>query len=211
MKLILLGPPGSGKGTYAQRLTPKYGIPQVSTGDLLRNAVAKGTPLGKKADAFMKAGDLVPDDIVIQLLKERIAQKDCAKGFILDGFPRTVAQAEALGKIMAIDKVVNLAVPDSVVIYRLTGRRTCEKCQKIFNVNTLPPKKAGVCDECGGKLVQRKDDTKETVKERLRIYKEKTQPLIDYYRKKGILADVECKQADVPPEIIVEKIIKALK
>ncbi len=211
MKLIFLGPPASGKGTYAQRVGPKLGILQISTGDLLREAVKAGTDAGKKADAYMQAGDLVPDELVIELLKERIAKPDCEKGFILDGFPRTIPQAEALEKVTAIDRVVNLVVPESVVLYRLGGRKSCGKCQRVFNTNTLPPKEEGKCDDCGGDLIQRKDDTEEVIKDRLKVYNEKTAPLIDYYKNKGIVVDIECTQADIPPEVIVEKIMNALK
>ncbi len=210
MKLIFLGPPASGKGTYAQRVGPKLGIIQISTGDLLREALKNETEAGLEAKKYMESGDLVPDEIVIRLLKERITREDCANGFILDGFPRTVEQADALGEVTEIDKVVNLVVPESVVLFRLGGRRSCGQCQKVFNINTMPPKEEGKCDDCGGELIQRKDDTDEIIKDRLRVYAEKTSPLIGYYKEKGMVVDVECNQADIPPELMVAQILEKL-
>ncbi len=211
MKLIFLGPPASGKGTYAQRVGPKIGVPQISTGELIREEIKKETEHGKEAKPYVEAGQLIPDNIVIELLQDRIAQPDAEKGFILDGYPRNIVQADALEGMASIDKIINLVVPDEVVIYRLSGRRSCKKCGKIYNVNTLPPKQEGVCDDCGGELYHRADDTIEVLKDRLKVYREKTEPLIDYYKKKGIVADIECNQADIPPEIVVEKIMNALE
>lgn len=196
MNLILLGAPGAGKGTQAKIIMDKYGIPQISTGDMLREAVAKGTELGKKAKEFMTQGKLVPDEIVIGIVKERLAQKDCEKGFILDGFPRTLAQAEALDKMLAemgkkIDAVINVNVPEEEVVKRIVNRRTCKNCGAIYHLIYNPPKKPGICDKCGGELYQRDDDKEETVRERYRVYKKNTEPLIDYYKKKGILYDVD--------------------
>lgn len=196
MNLILLGAPGAGKGTQAKIIMEKYGIPQISTGDMLREAVAKGTELGKKAREYMTQGKLVPDDIVVSIVKERLSQKDCETGFILDGFPRTLAQAEALDKILEemgkrIDAVINVNVPEDEVVKRIVYRRTCKRCGAIYHLIYNPPKKEGICDKCGGELYQREDDKEETVRERYRVYKKNTEPLIDYYRKKGILYDVD--------------------
>jgi adenylate kinase len=196
MNLILLGPPGAGKGTQAKIIMDKYEIPQISTGDMLREAVAKGTELGKKAKKYMAEGKLVPDEIVIGIVKERLKQKDCEKGFILDGFPRTLAQAEALDRIMGemgkkIDAVINVNVPEEEVVRRIAYRRTCKNCGAIYHLIYNPPKRPGICDKCGGELYQREDDKEETVRERYRVYKKNTEPLIEYYKKKGILFDVD--------------------
>ncbi|AAB90565.1 adenylate kinase [Archaeoglobus fulgidus] len=196
MNLIFLGPPGAGKGTQAKRVSEKYGIPQISTGDMLREAVAKGTELGKKAKEYMDKGELVPDEVVIGIVKERLQQPDCEKGFILDGFPRTLAQAEALDEMLKelnkkIDAVINVVVPEEEVVKRITYRRTCRNCGAVYHLIYAPPKEDNKCDKCGGELYQRDDDKEETVRERYRVYKQNTEPLIDYYRKKGILYDVD--------------------
>jgi len=192
MNIILLGPPGAGKGTQAKRLIDKYGIPQISTGDMLRAALKEGTPLGLEAKKYMDKGALVPDTVVIGLVKERIQQKDCAKGYMLDGFPRNVSQAEALDKMLTdlgqkIDDVVCIEVPNDELVARLTGRRTCRDCGAGYHVMFDPPKKEGVCDKCGGELYQRDDDNETTVKSRLEVYADQTEPLIDYYDKQGKL------------------------
>ncbi len=191
MKLILLGAPGAGKGTQAQKLVDHYNTPQISTGDLLRAAVADGSELGKQANEFMTAGKLVPDGVVIGLIEERLKNDDAQNGFILDGFPRTIAQADKLGEITGIDAVVNIDVDTSILLDRLTGRRTCKNCNSMFHMVFNQPKQEGVCDSCGGELYQRADDNEETVKSRLDTYNENTAPLIDYYREKGLLKDVE--------------------
>jgi adenylate kinase len=196
MNLILLGAPGAGKGTQAKFIVEKYDIPQISTGDMLREAVAKGTELGRKAKEFMDEGKLVPDDIVIGIVKERLKQKDCERGFILDGFPRTIAQAEALDKIMEemgkkIDAVINISVPEEEVVRRIVNRRICRKCGAIYHLIYDPPKNSAVCDRCGGELYQRDDDREEVVRQRFAVYRRSTEPLIDYYRKKGILYDID--------------------
>jgi adenylate kinase len=191
MKLILLGAPGAGKGTQAQKLVEHYSIPQISTGDLLRAAVADGTELGKQANEYMTAGKLVPDEVVIGLIEERLKKDDIQGGFILDGFPRTVAQADKLGEITDIDAVVNIDVDTSILVDRLTGRRTCKNCNAMYHMVFNPPNQEGVCDACGGELYQRADDNEETVKSRLDTYNESTAPLIDYYRGTGKLKDVE--------------------
>ncbi|MBM4128588.1 MAG: adenylate kinase [Nitrospira sp.] len=195
MRLVLLGAPGGGKGTQAKKLIDKYGIPQISTGDILRAAVAAGTPLGKEAKSYMDKGELVPDSVVIGLVKERIAQDDCKKGYILDGFPRNTAQAEALDKVLAemgapLSTALLIDVDKDVLMKRLTGRRTCRNCQQMYNVYFSPPKKEGVCDKCGGELFQRDDDKEATIRNRLEVYDAQTAPLIDYYRKKALLKAV---------------------
>ncbi|MDL1971787.1 MAG: adenylate kinase [Deltaproteobacteria bacterium] len=196
MDLIFLGPPGAGKGTQAKMLVERYGIPQVSTGDILRAAVAEGTELGKKAKEYMEAGKLVPDEVVIGIIEERLKQSDCEKGFILDGFPRTVPQAEALDKVLEkmgrkIDHVLTLDVPEEELIRRLTGRRTCKKCGAMYHIIFNPPKVEGVCDKCGGELYQRPDDNEETVRSRLSVYEQQTSPLIDFYEKKGLVRKID--------------------
>jgi len=195
MRLVLLGAPGAGKGTQAKKLVEKYGIPQISTGDILRKAVVDGTPLGKEAKSYMDKGELVPDSIVIGLVNERITQDDYKKGYILDGFPRNTAQAEALDKVLEemkvpLHAVLNIDVGRDVLLKRLTGRRACRNCQQMYNVYFSPPKKEGVCDECGGELSQRDDDKEETVRKRLDVYDAQTLPLIKYYEEKGILKSV---------------------
>ncbi|WP_457591769.1 adenylate kinase [Geoglobus sp.] len=196
MNLILLGPPGAGKGTQAKRIVEKYGIPQISTGDMFREAVAKGTELGKKAKEYMDRGELVPDEIVIGIVRERLSQPDCEKGFILDGFPRTIAQAEALDEMLddmgrKIDAVINIVVPDEEIMKRIVYRRVCKECGAVYNLIYSPPKQDGVCDKCGGELYQRDDDKEETVRERLRVYKEQTEPLINYYSQKEVIHDID--------------------
>ncbi|MEZ3455584.1 MAG: adenylate kinase [Oscillospiraceae bacterium] len=192
MNLILLGAPGAGKGTQAEVISEKLGIPQISTGNILREAVKNGTEMGVKAKGFMESGALVPDEVVIGILKDRIAEDDCKNGFILDGFPRTVPQAEALESMgVNIDKVISLEVADETIQGRLSGRRVCEKCGASYHVEFNPPKTEGVCDKCGGAAVQRKDDAPETVIERLRTYHEQTAPLVDFYGGKGKLVKVE--------------------
>jgi adenylate kinase len=189
MRLILLGAPGAGKGTVAELLMSRYGIKQISTGDMLRSAVNAGTGLGAKAEGYMKRGELVPDELILGIMETRLQADDCVKGFILDGFPRTMGQAAALKKIleklnMKIDAVVNLEVPEDVIIRRLTSRRTCSNpdCQAIYNVLTKPSRKEGICDKCGSPTIQRADETEEAIKQRLTTYAEKTAPLIEYYR-----------------------------
>jgi adenylate kinase len=194
-RVVLLGAPGAGKGTQAKMLIEKYKIPQISTGDILRKAVADGTPLGKEAKVIMDSGGLVSDTIVLGLVEERIKQPDCKAGFILDGFPRNTAQAEALDKIlsgmgMPLTAALNIDVDMNDLLKRLTGRRTCKSCQQMYNIYFSPPKKEGICDKCGGALFQRDDDKEETIKKRLDVYTKQTAPLIDYYSKKSIMKTI---------------------
>lgn len=196
MNLILLGPPGAGKGTQAKLLIKKYQIPQISTGDILRAAVKDQTPMGVKAKSYMDAGALVPDDVVVGIIQERLNFADCANGFILDGFPRTVAQADALGNVLAglgrsIDHVISMVVDKEELLGRITGRRTCRSCGKGFHVAFDPPKVDGVCNECSGELYQRDDDREETMRKRLEVYEQQTSPLIAYYKEKSLLRSVE--------------------
>lgn len=195
MRLVLLGAPGAGKGTQAKKLIEKHGIPQISTGDILRKAVADGTPLGKEAKSYMDKGELVPDKVVIGLIEDRLKQPDCKKGFILDGFPRNTAQAETLDAMlkklnMPLDSALSVDVPKDDLMKRLTGRRTCKGCQQMYNLYFSPPKKNDVCDRCGGELFHRDDDKEETIKRRLDVYDVQTAPLISYYKKSGILKSV---------------------
>ena len=194
--MVLLGAPGAGKGTQAKKIIEKYPMPQISTGDLLRAAVAAGTALGKEAKAVMDKGELVPDSVVLGMVEERLKQDDCKNGYILDGFPRNTKQAEALdamlGKLnMALTAALSVDVALDLLMKRLTGRRTCKACGQMFNVYFNPPKKEGACDKCGGELFQRDDDREETIKKRLDVYSAQTAPLIDYYGKKGILKSVD--------------------
>ena len=192
MKLILLGAPGAGKGTQAEVLSAKLNIPTISTGNILRAAIKDGTPTGLKAKSYMDNGQLVPDEVVIAIVAERLAQEDCANGFILDGMPRTLPQAEALDKAgVKLDHVLSIEISDEVIMDRMSGRRVCESCGASYHLVAVPPKQADVCDSCGGKLVQRKDDAPETVKARLEVYHKETEPLKDFYAKRGLLKSVE--------------------
>ena len=208
MKMILLGAPGAGKGTQAERLCKGLDIPTISTGNILRAAVKNGTPTGLKAKAFMDAGKLVPDEVIIGIITERLAEDDCKNGYILDGVPRTIAQAEAMEKAgINFDAVVSIEVADQVIMERMSGRRVCESCGASYHLVAVPPKVAGVCDSCGGKLVQRKDDAPETVKDRLEVYHKETEPLKDFYAQRGLLKSVE-NQPSV--EATTAAILKAL-
>ena len=192
MKLILLGAPGAGKGTQAEIISEKYNIPTISTGNIIRAALKNGTEMGLKAKSYIDAGELVPDDVVIGIIKERLSESDCKDGYILDGFPRTIPQAEALDKMgFAIDAALSIEVADSEIVKRMSGRRVCEKCGASYHTEFKKPAKEGVCNVCEGKLVTRKDDEPETVKNRLNVYHEQTEPLKDYYRNCGKLITVE--------------------
>lgn len=191
MKIILLGAPGAGKGTQAEIISKKLGIPTISTGNILRAAVKAGTPIGLEAKSYMDAGKLVPDEVIIGIIQERLAESDCANGFILDGVPRTIAQAQALDAHgIHFDAVLSLEIDDSVIEARMTGRRTCPACGATYHIVAAPSKQEGVCDKCGGKLEQRKDDMPETVKHRLEVYHNETEPLKDYYQAHGVLLSV---------------------
>ncbi len=213
MKLILLGPPGAGKGTQAKMLTEKFGIPQISTGDILRAAVKEGTPMGLKAKGYMDAGALVPDEVVIGIVSERLQKGDCDAGFILDGFPRTVPQADALTENLKqldknLDAVISLEVDVEALVERLTGRRTCKKCGRGYHVTFDPPQVEGKCDACGGELFQRDDDQEETIRKRLEVYDEQTSPLTGYYASAGLLKRLDGMQ---PIDAVRSQLLEALK
>ena len=196
MKIIMLGAPGAGKGTQAQMIADKFNIPHISTGDIFRANIKNGTELGKKAKEFMDKGLLVPDELTVQLLLDRVANDDCKNGYVLDGFPRTIPQADVLDAELTklgdkVDFAVNVDVPDENIVRRMSGRRACLKCGATYHIEHIPPKKEGICDKCGSELVQREDDKPETVQNRLSVYHEQTQPLIDYYDKKNILKTVD--------------------
>ena len=192
MKLILLGAPGAGKGTQAEILCKRLGVPPISTGNILRAAIKDGTPTGIQAKSYIDAGKLVPDEVIIGILNERIACSDCANGFILDGVPRTIAQAEAMDKAgIEIDAVIAIEISEDEILRRMRGRRVCEACGSSFNMEAIPPRVEGICDNCGGKLIQRKDDTPETIRKRLEVYHKETRPLIGYYAERGLLKIVE--------------------
>lgn len=196
MKIIMLGAPGAGKGTQAKMIAEKFGIPHISTGDIFRSNIKEGTELGMEAKKYMDQGLLVPDELTVKILLDRVAKEDCAGGYVLDGFPRTIPQAEVLDEALnklndKIDYAVNVDVPDENIVKRMSGRRACLKCGATFHVEHIPPKQEGICDSCGGELVLRDDDKQETVQNRLKVYHDQTQPLIDYYSKKGILKSVD--------------------
>ena len=209
MKLIFLGAPGAGKGTQAEIIAAELKIPTISTGNIIREALANGTEMGLKAKSFIEAGKLVPDDVVIGIIKERLADEDCNNGFILDGFPRTIPQAEALDNMgIIIDKVVDIDVPDENIVNRMSGRRVCKTCGSSYHIENKKPKVEGVCDACGGELQIRKDDAPETVLDRLNVYHEQTEPLKDYYAKCGKLRSVE---GTAPIKEITASILKVLE
>ena len=208
MKLILLGAPGAGKGTQAERLCKQLNIPTISTGNILRAAIKDGTPTGLKAKSYMDAGKLVPDEVIIGIITERLAQEDCRNGYILDGVPRTIAQAEAMEKAgITFDDVISIEIADETIMQRMSGRRVCESCGASYHLVAVPPKTPGVCDNGGGKLVQRKDDAPETVKARLEVYHQETEPLKAFYEQRGLLKPVE-NQSTV--EGTTEAILRAL-
>lgn len=213
MRILIMGAPGAGKGTQASLIKDKYQIPHISTGNMFREAIAKQTPTGIEAQGYIEKGNLVPDSTTIKLVKERLLEEDCKKGFLLDGFPRTVAQAESLDEILKelnikLDAVVNVVVDDSYIVDRICGRRTCLKCGEAFHVTYKLPKKEGVCDVCGGELIQRKDDSEETIKNRLAVYSAQTKPVLEYYQKQNLTKDVagvgEIKE-------VFENVVKALE
>ncbi|MBQ9408733.1 MAG: adenylate kinase [Clostridia bacterium] len=205
MKLVFLGPPGAGKGTQAARVCEKLSIPHISTGDMLRSAIANGTPTGLKAKTYVESGGLVPDEVLVEMVRERLSNADCANGYLLDGFPRTVHQAEALNEISAPDRVIDVEVKDERLMARLTGRRVCKNCANTFHISTLKDEK--VCPDCGGELYQRKDDSPETIANRLNVYHSQTAPLIDFYTKAGTLRTVD---GDNGLDEVTSAIMKAL-
>ena len=209
MIIVMLGAPGAGKGTQAAMICEKYGIPHISTGDIFRSNIKNQTELGKKAKAYMDAGQLVPDSLTVELLLDRVAQDDCGRGYVLDGYPRTIPQAEVLTKALAeqggaVDFAIDVDVPDENIVRRMSGRRTCPKCGASYHIQYIPPKTEGICDICGESLYQRKDDQPETVQNRLSVYHDQTQPLIEYYAKAGVLHTVDGTQdkADVFDAIV---------
>ena len=212
MKIIMLGAPGAGKGTQAKLIAEKYGVPHISTGDIFRANIKNGTELGKEAKEYMDKGLLVPDELTVRLLLDRVAQDDCKNGYVLDGFPRTIPQAEVLDKELtklgdSIDFAVDVDVPDENIIRRMSGRRACLNCGATYHIVNIPPKKEGICDVCGSELVLRDDDQPETVKNRLKVYHEQTQPLIEYYTGKGVLRTVD---GTLPMEEVFDAIVKIL-
>lgn len=212
MRFIIFGPPGSGKGTYASRLQAKLGVDVIATGDLLREIMKEDTPLGRKVKAFVEKGLLGPDEVVTEVLKQRLEKSAGKKGFILDGFPRTIDQAKALERLAKIDGVILLTVPDHIIIERLSSRRICKNCGEVYNLRFLKPKAEGVCDKCGGQLYQRSDDTAEVIKDRIAVYEKQTQPVLKYYKeKKTPFIEFKCDSLDMPPEVAVESILKQLK
>ena len=212
MKIIMLGAPGAGKGTQAKMIAEKYNIPHISTGDIFRANIKEGTPLGKEAKGYMDKGQLVPDELTVRILLDRVASDDCSGGYVLDGFPRTIPQAEVLDSELdklgdKVDFAINVDVPDENIVRRMGGRRACVTCGATYHIEHVPPKKEGICDKCGSELILRDDDKPETVQKRLSVYHEQTQPLIDYYKKAGILKSVDGTQ---PMEDVFADIIKIL-
>jgi len=213
MNIILVGPPGAGKGTQAESIIETFKIPHIATGDMFRDAVSKGTELGKRAKEYMNAGKLVPDEVTIGIVKERLSQPDCDQGFLLDGFPRTVVQAEALDGIMeALDKkieaVINIVVPSEIIVERIIGRRSCKKCNAVYHTKFNPPKVEGICDKCGEPLFQRADDQEDTAVKRLEVYAKETNPVLDFYRAKGVVVDIDGNR---PRAVVWEDLKKALE
>ena len=209
-KLVILGAPGAGKGACSSRISERLGIPQISTGELLRKERTIDSDLGMKAKEYMDSGELVPDNIVIELLEKRLAEPDCQNGFILDGFPRTLEQAQELDGVMPIDLAIELVVPEEISVARLSTRRTCTKCGEVYNTKTLRPETEGICDKCGGELYQRSDADPEVIKERFKEHREKTQPVIDYYREKGILFVALTEDINEPPEVKVNQVLEKI-
>lgn len=211
-RMVLLGPPGAGKGTQGEMLSEELGIPQIATGDILRKAVSEGSGLGQKAKSYMDSGDLVPDEIMVGIIRDRLQDSDAQKGYILDGFPRTVAQAEALDEMLTeigqvLDAVIHIDVEKETLVQRLSGRQICRDCGSTYHIQYEPPKQEGVCDRCGGELYQREDDQEETVRSRLDVFQERTQPLVDYYRRQGIYTAIE---GDRAPVVVRDHILRTI-
>ena len=212
MKLIIFGPPGSGKGTYASRLQGRLGVDVIAMGDIFRETIKEGSALGMKVKGFVEKGLLVPDNVVVEVLRQRLAKSSSKKGFILDGFPRTIEQAKELENIMKVDGVVQLTVPDRIIVERLSTRRICKTCGEVYNILYLKPKTEGVCDKCGGPLYQRQDDTEKVIKDRIGVYERQTRPILLYYKEKKVpFVEFKCEKLDVPPDVAVEEILKGLK
>jgi adenylate kinase len=212
VNLIIFGAPGSGKGTYASRLKEKLDVEIIATGDIFREMIKANTLLGRRIKEYVEKGLLVPDDITLEVLKQSLAKIPHGRGFILDGYPRTVWQAEALDKIAKIDAIIHLIVPEWIIVERLSSRRICQNCGAIYNLLFLKPKKDMVCDKCGGPLYRRQDDAPEVIRRRIEVYERQTQPLLDYYRARGVpFVEVRCEKLETPPDEIVEEILKGLK
>jgi len=211
MRLIFLGAPGAGKGTLASTIGKELGLPQVSTGDLFRDAVKNGTELGLRVKGIMEKGELVSDELTVALVRERLGRADTAQGYILDGFPRTIPQAEALASFQRIDGVVNFQCGDEVVVRRLSGRRICRSCGAIYHVENMPPRREGICDRCGGELYIRDDDRIDSIRNRLRVYQAQTEPLIGYYRARGLLHDIDAEQTVEKSLAQLRKVLKKLR
>lgn len=215
MNLIFMGPPGAGKGTQAEFIKQNYPIPHISTGDMFREAVSKGTEMGLRAKQYMDEGKLVPDEVTIGVVEERLGQPDCQQGFLLDGFPRTLVQAEALDRVMAnlgrsIEAAIDIYVPDQILVERMSGRISCKECKTVYNLNSHPPATAGVCDKCGGELVQRNDDKEETARRRLQVYQEETRPVTDYYLQHGILHRIDGNRDSEAVFADIQKVLETL-
>jgi adenylate kinase len=209
LRIVIFGPPGSGKGTYASRLTRKLGIPHISTGDLVREEIRNKTSLGKTVEQYSNSGRLVPNGVITEILKNRISA-EVSKGFILEGYPRTVIQAKALEEITKLDAVVNLRVPDDIIVARLSARLQCKTCGEIYNERTLQQKVSGKCDKCGGDLFRRVDDQPEVIRERLRVYKEASEPVVEFYRAKGLLKNIQSYDANADPDNVVQQILQVI-